>query len=172
MSPQQPTANLQQPTAKSQPPTANRQHAKSQQAMTMLELVVAMLVTGALLVVVLAAYGGVFKRFSWNTRRAADIQEMVLTRVRLSQAFATIGTVVSHRNDAIEYREEGSDSLRTLALKDHALYRGDEPMVEGLRSLELHFREKRSVDGRSMLRWEASLPGNRRVGGAVAVRVE
>jgi prepilin-type N-terminal cleavage/methylation domain-containing protein len=139
---------------------------------TLIELVIAMAVTGALALVVLAAYGGVVKGFTWQTRRAAAIQEMLLVRLEISRTLERVGTVRSHRKNALEYREEGADTARTLAFGNGALYRDGEKVAGGLSAFELGLREKRSSDGRSMLVWEAVLRGDRWIGGAVAVRVE
>ncbi|MBD3314534.1 MAG: hypothetical protein GF344_01995 [Chitinivibrionales bacterium] len=140
--------------------------------MTLVELVIATAVTGTMILILFTAYGEMIKGFSWNTRHAAGIQEMILVRAGVSGVLKEIEIVVSWRKNALEYREKENDSPHTLVFREGTLYHEGEMLVADLDSFSLDVRKKQAEDGRRMLVWEAKMPRNRWVGGAWAVSVE
>lgn len=147
---------------------------------TLIELIVAMVVTSIISVIALGFLSTVIKGFWKNNKASETVKEMISTKAIVEGKLKAIGTVVSWRKEGIDYlssysaQTQSADSARTMVFKDSSLLDNNVVFAKGLEDFSfsvITVGNNQSGQNKGLLVWDATIGNNGWIGGAEEIAV-
>lgn len=136
--------------------------------MTILELIVAMAISGIVVSLIFASNLNVTKGFLLQINKSARIMQMSILKKQLDRIAGKVGVVISVRETAMEYQDKDTDSLHTISFSDCTLKKDSFIIGKNLDGFAWSIQQPILSSGKAVLYWEASI-GNGWIGGATEV---
>jgi prepilin-type N-terminal cleavage/methylation domain-containing protein len=136
--------------------------------MTILELIVAMAISGIVVSLIFASNLNVTKGFLLQINKSAQIMQMSMLKKQLDRLAGKVGVVISVRETALEYQDKDTDSLHIISFSDRTLKKDSFVIGKSLDGFAWSIQQPILGSGKAVLYWEAII-GTGWVGGASEV---
>jgi hypothetical protein len=133
---------------------------------TLMELVMAIAVTGMLALVILAAYTSIAKTFAWHSRQAAQLRSMTLAKAELDAVFGSIQKCRIISPSVLEYTILSDSSFVALSFRSDTLFDAWSGAKIPCQEFGVRLHPQKMPDGRQVFAWHTLLDKNRWIGGA------
>jgi Tfp pilus assembly protein PilE len=146
---------------------------------TLIELIVAIVVTGIITVIAFGFFTNIVKGFWKNNRASEAVKEMITAKAIIQSKVRNVGTIISWRKDGIDYLSSDAqacpaDSTRTMVFKDSVVSDNNLVMVKGVAEFSFavnSFGNDKPGLNSALLTWEAKMGDQGWIGGAKEVKI-
>jgi Tfp pilus assembly protein PilE len=140
---------------------------------TLIELIVALCVTGAIAVLVFGFYTNVIKGYWHMTQKSEGVKEMINAKIKMDRKLSSIQAVRTCRSTSLEYVKSGTDSMRTIAFLNNVLLDNSDTVFSNITTFSYSLvpitSDKSGKQG--LLLWEAVLGKDRWIAGSRYISV-
>ena len=144
----------------------------SSSGVTLIELLVAMVVSGVVISGAFMLFVNVSKGFWFHKNNAEKVREMVVAKKKIESAIATLGKVETFTSNSFSAWSTNGDSLIDVRMTGDTLYASKKPIAGGLSTFTVQIIQKNATTQNSIaiLQWEAEMKkGGGWIGGSRAV---
>jgi Tfp pilus assembly protein PilE len=140
---------------------------------TLLELIVALCVTGAIAILVFGFYTNVIKGYWHMTQKSEGVKEMINAKIKMERKLGSIQAVRMCRSNSLDYIQSKTDSLRTIGVSKNALLDNADTVFSNISSFSCSMIPVTSDKSgkQALLLWEAVLGKDKWIAGARNVAV-
>lgn len=130
---------------------------------TLLELIIAISVSGIVLTLLLAVFTDVGKWFALQNVRADTVRKMLITKKKIDRELFKMDYIHSWSAERVTFGINSYDSSIVVDVRNGVMHRNTEQICSGLKKFEFEFYQNK------ILFWESELESGGWIGGAVVL---